>query len=242
MRYWSRYFDVLMPNLLAYEGDALHRRIREGQPISVEYLVEQLHTYLDQFVQRPPYHIISSSLGGKIAIEFAVKYPDLVGRLVLICPSGMGDEEKLPIMEGVKHHDHKKLVASVFHKPRMVDRELLRYYQTKFQSRRWKMGMLKTVKGTNDHIVRPRLAEIKNLTLFVAGQQDRIVDPVVGEKAAADLPNGHFLSIPRCGHAPQIEKPWLINRLVVHFLTAPQPSSHPRFRQLILPKPSRVPS
>src|SRR5258708_7136942 len=69
-RYWSRYFEVYMPNLMAYEGAALQRRIRDGLPISVDYLVEQLHLYLDQFVQTPPYHIVSSSLGGKVAIEF----------------------------------------------------------------------------------------------------------------------------------------------------------------------------
>jgi 2-hydroxy-6-oxonona-2,4-dienedioate hydrolase len=239
-RYWSRYFDVFMPNMMAYEGDAIHRRIREGQPITVDYLVEQLHTYLDQFVQTPPYHLVSSSLGGKVAIEFAVKYPQLVSRLVLLCPSGMGDEERLPIMEGMKNNDHRKMITAVFHKPRHVDRDMLRYYQARFQNRRWKMGIIKLVKGTNDHVVRSKLPQIKNLTLFISGQEDRIVDPRIGETAAQDLPHGHYLSIPHCGHAPQIEKPWLVNRLVVHFLTAPRPSSHPKFTQLILHKPSRV--
>ena len=239
-RFWGRFFDVHAPNLLAYEGDALHSRIRDKLPISVEYLVEQLHVYLTQFVQTPPYHLVSSSLGGKVAIEFALKYPELVSRIVLICPSGMGDEEKLPIMDGVKHHDHHKLINSVFHRPRHVDREMLRYYQSKFQSRKWKMGMLKTVKGTNDHVVRAKLPQIDKLTLVISGEYDRIVDPEVGRQAASEIPNGHHLFIPNCGHAPQIEKPWLINRLVVHFLTAPRPTSHPRFTQLILHKPSRV--
>lgn len=239
-RYWSRYFDVLAPNLLAYEGEALHRRIRDGLPITVDYLVEQLYVYLDQFVQTPPYHIVSSSLGGKVAVEFAAKYPDLVSRLVLICPSGMGDAERLPIMEGVRHNDHKKLIASVFHKPKHVDREMLHYYQSRFQSRRWKMGMIKTVKGTNDHIVRNKLPQLKMPTLLISGQDDKIVSAEEGERAARELSHGHFLSIPNCGHAPQIEKPWLINRLVVHFLMSPRPSSHPRFRELILHKPSRV--
>jgi pimeloyl-ACP methyl ester carboxylesterase len=239
-RYWGRYFDVLMPNLLVYDGEALHRRIKEGLPITVDYLVEQLHEYLDKFVQTPPYHIVSSSLGGKIAVEFAAKHPSLVSRLILLCPSGMGDVEKLPIMEGVKHNDHRHLISSVFHKPKHVDREMLRYYKTKFTSRRWKLGMIKTVKGTNDHVIRTKLPQLTMPTLLVNGQDDRIVCPQEGERAAGDLPNGHFLSIPNCGHAPQIEKPWLINRLVVHFLTSTRPSAHPRFTQLILHKPSRV--
>ena len=239
-RYWARYFDVHTPNLLAYEGEALHRRIREGLPITVDYLVGQLHIYLDQFVQTPPYHLVASSLGGKVAIEFALKHPELVARIVLLCPSGMGDEERLPIMEGVKHNDHRTLISSVFHRPKHVDREMLHYYQSRFKSRKWKMGLLRTVKGTNEHIVRPKLPQISKMTLFVSGEDDRIVDPAVGRRAAMEIPGCQYLSIPNCGHAPQIEKPRLVNRLVVHFLTSPRPSSHPRFTQLILQKPSRV--
>lgn len=91
--FWRRTFDVSMPNLLNYEGDALHRRIADGQPISIDYLVEQMRLYLDNFVQAPPYHLVASSLGGKIAVEFAARHPDQVARMVLLCPSGLGDVE-----------------------------------------------------------------------------------------------------------------------------------------------------
>ena len=45
--YWRGYLDVYLPNLLVYDGPALHRRIDEGLPISVDYLVEQLRLYLE---------------------------------------------------------------------------------------------------------------------------------------------------------------------------------------------------
>src|SRR5262245_13773086 len=60
-RYWRRHFDVHMPNLLVYDGESLHRRIEADQPISVDYLVEQLGRYLEEFVQTPPYHLVASS-------------------------------------------------------------------------------------------------------------------------------------------------------------------------------------
>ena len=84
---------------------------------------------MDQFVQTPPYHIVSSSLGGKVAVEFAVKYPHLVDRMVLLCPSGMGDTERLPILEGGRVDDHEHIVRSVFYKPRKADRGMLGYYK-----------------------------------------------------------------------------------------------------------------
>src|SRR5437588_1089258 len=88
---WRRHFDVHTPKLLAYEGAALHRRIEAGQPVDIEYLVERLHEYLDGFVQSPPYHLVANSLGGKVAIEYAVRYSDEVARLVLLCLSGLSD-------------------------------------------------------------------------------------------------------------------------------------------------------
>ena len=115
--FWRRYFDVHLPNILVYEGDALHRRIEEGLPIDVPYLVEQLRLYLESFVQTPPYHFVASSLGGKVAVEYAVRYPNQVSRMVLLCPSGMGEEERLPIVEGVRRSDHACPDRQCVHRP-----------------------------------------------------------------------------------------------------------------------------
>jgi pimeloyl-ACP methyl ester carboxylesterase len=239
-RFWQRYFDVYTPNILAYEGEALHRKIAAKESITVEYLVEQLFIYLDQFVQTPPYHLVSSSLGGKVAVEFAVRYPQLVNRIVLICPSGMGDTEQLPIMAGVKAQDAHAMVRSVFHKPRRVDGEMLRYYKAKFVNRQWTKGFLRTVKGTLEHTVREQLKKVAAPTLLVTASNDRVCDPQTAEDAARELPNGHFRKIERCGHAPQIEKHWLINRLIVDFLSSTNPTSHPSWTKLILTKPTRA--
>lgn len=239
-RFWRRYFDVHMPNVLAYEGEALHRRIHQDLPITVDYLVEQLHTYLDLFVQAPPYHLVASSLGGKVAVEYAVRYPSEVARMVLLCPSGLGDEEQLPVVEGVRRNDLKALVDSVFHDPKRVDPNLLSYYRRQFTNRRWRLGLLKTIRGTMDHCVRGQLSRVTAPTLLVSGREDRIVSAAHAQTAAAELPNGHFLLIPQCGHAPHMERAWLINRLVVHFLTHPRPSPHPPLRQLLLAKPNTV--
>jgi pimeloyl-ACP methyl ester carboxylesterase len=221
--------------MLVFEGDAIHDRIRSKQPVTVDYLVEELHSFLKRYVQAPPYHIVASSLGGKVTVEFATKYPDLVNRIVLLCPSGMGEDERLPIVEGVRNNDMKALVESVFYNPRRhVDGEMVRYYKRVFPSRRWRSGMLRSVQGTKEHTVREKMKDVLAPTLLVTGANDRICDPLEARAAAAELPNGQFLMLQKCGHAPQIEKAWTINRLVVHFLTHPKPTSRPRFTQLLL--------
>jgi pimeloyl-ACP methyl ester carboxylesterase len=238
--FWRRYFDVFMPNLLVYDGPGLHARIDQGLPITVDYLVEQLHLYLTNFVQTPPYHLVAASMGGKVAVEYAVRYPENVARIVLLCPSGMGDEERLPVLDGVRRSDLKTLVDSVFFDVRSIDTGLLAYYQKQFANRRWRTGLLRTIRGTMEHVVRDRLAQVKQPTLFVSGGQDKIVDPAAAAEAAKLLPDGHYMAIPHCGHAPQMEKPWMINRLVVHFLSSPRPSTNLRLSQLLLAKPNTI--
>src|SRR5262249_44265078 len=146
-------------------------------PVSVDYLVAQLHAYLEDFVQTPPYHLVASSLGGKIAVEYAVRYPDRVARVVLLCPSGLGDEEQLPIVEGVRRNDLRALIDSVFYTPRRADPALLVYYRRQFANRRWRVGLLRTIRGTMEHTVRSRLRSLTQPTLLVSGREDRIVCP-----------------------------------------------------------------
>ena len=217
--YWRKRFDVHLPNLLAYQGTALHERITEDLPITVDYLVEQLRRYLHEFVQNPPYHLTASSLGGKIAVEYAVRYPEDVARMVLLCPSGLGEHEQLPVVDGVRRNDVASVVTSVFADPGALDPGLIEYYKDCFTNRRWRLGLFKTIRGTMDCTVRSRLPFVTQPTLIVSGQEDRIVDPAAAAEAVHELPRGEFMLIPNCGHAPQLEKPGLINRVVVDFLT-----------------------
>jgi pimeloyl-ACP methyl ester carboxylesterase len=236
--FWRRHFDVYLPNLLVYDGPALHQRIDAGLPISVDYLVEQLHRYLESFVQTPPYHLVAASLGGKIAVEYSARYPDRVARLVLLCPSGMGDKECLPIVDGVRRNDPRAIVESAFYDASRADPGLFHYYRQQFANRRWRRGLLRTVRGTRDHGVRERLAELPQPTLIVSGRDDKIVDPRMAAAAAKKLPHGHYRCIPQCGHAPQMERPGLINRLVLHFLTSATPSIRPPMSQFLLARPN----
>lgn len=221
---WRNHFDVHQPALLAYEGNALHRRIDSGFPIDVDYLVERLHEYLDGFVQTPPYHLVANSLGGKVAVEYAVRYPEQVSRLVLLCPSGLSEEERLPVVEGVRRSDLQTLIDSVFHDPGHADPRVLNYYQKQFTNRRWRSGLMRTIRGTMDHRVVGRLAQVSQPTLLIVGHEDRVIDPAQAIQAAKLLPRGKLVTLPNCGHAPQIEQAAAINRLVVAFLHEVDPA------------------
>ncbi len=217
--YWSRRFDVKVPELLVYNGPVIHEQIRRGGEISVEFLANRLGQFLDQFVQRPPYNLVGSSLGGQIILTYAAREPEKVDRIVLLAPSGFGGEERLPVIEGVRRSDSRGLIRSVFCHERFVTDTLVAAIEGKFQDRLWKRGVLHTLRGTLKHSVTDLLDLIAAQCLIVWGTEDRVIADVPGSIRAADrILRCRQVVIPKCGHAPQIEKPRLINRLVHRFL------------------------
>jgi abhydrolase domain-containing protein 6 len=216
--FWSRHFDVKVPELLVYDGDSLHKRIDAGGEITVDYLTDRLAEYLDEYVQRPPYHFVGSSLGGQVILTYATRHPEKVARLALICPSGLFGDENLPMMEGVRRSQYDTLVKSVFHRAHFASDGLVGVIERKFQDRRWKKGVLRTLRGTIGHSVAPLLRAVAPPTLIIWGENDRVISDVAGSIRAADqLLRVRQVVIPKCGHAPQIEKSRLVNQLVLRF-------------------------
>jgi pimeloyl-ACP methyl ester carboxylesterase len=217
--HFSRHFDVKIPEVLVYDGDGLHRHIDAGGEVTVDYLTDRLAVYLDEFVQRPPYHLVGSSLGCQIILGYATKYPEHVARIVLICPSGFHGDENLPAMEGVRRSQYDSLVKSVFHHRRFASEDLVEAFARKFQDRKWKKGVLRTLRGTVGHSIAPLLQSVPQPTLVIWGANDQVLSDVPGAVKAADqILRVRQVVIPRCGHAPQIEKARLVNQLVVRYL------------------------
>jgi len=215
---WQREFDVHMPGLLIYDGPVIQERLAQRQAITVDFLTHRLADYLDGYVQTPPYHLVASSLGGQIAVEYANRNPDKIDRLVLLCPSGMGGEERLPVTEGARHKDYRGLVESTFYNPSIASQGIIDYYERKFKSKAWRKALFETVRSTKSNSIRARLSTIDRPVLVICGREDRIVDTHVVQTAVEPLPNYKFVCISQCGHAPQLEQPQIVNSLIARFL------------------------
>lgn len=139
--------------------------------------------------------------------------------MVLLCPSGLHGEENLPMMEGVRRSQYDTLVRSVFHHKRFATDELVDAIGRKFQDRKWKKGVLRTLRGTVGNSVNSLLERVPHPCLVIWGADDRVIADVPGSVRAADrMLKARQVVIPKCGHAPQIEKARLVNHLVVRFL------------------------
>jgi abhydrolase domain-containing protein 6 len=110
-------------------------------------------------------------------------------------------------------------VRSVFHHKRFATEELVEAIAAKFHDRQWKKGILRTLRGTVGHSVAGLLDQVPHPCLVIWGANDRVISDVGGSIRAADrMLKARQVVIPRCGHAPQIEKARLVNHLVMAFL------------------------
>jgi pimeloyl-ACP methyl ester carboxylesterase len=215
----SRDFDLQVPEILVYDGDAIHAQIDAGGEINVDYLADRLCRFLEEFVQKAPCALVASSLGCQVAMTVAVRRPAYVSKLVLICPSGVGGSENLPVIEGVKRSDYDKLVRSVFFRSPFASADLVAAMHRKFQDRKWKKGVLRTLRGTLGNSVTNLLPQIAQPVLVIWGASDRVLSDVPAAiRAAEQIPRVRQVVIPNCGHAPQIERAALVNRLISRFL------------------------
>ncbi|HEY2156466.1 MAG TPA: alpha/beta fold hydrolase, partial [Isosphaeraceae bacterium] len=168
---------------------------------------------------RPPYNLVGSSLGGQVVATLATRHPKLVSKIVFLCPSGFHGDENLPMMEGVRRSQYDSLVKSVFHRSQFASDDLVEVIEKKFQCREWKKGVLRTLRGTVGHSVADLLEQIPQPSLVIWGENDRVISDVPGSiRAAERILKVRQVVIPKCGHAPQIEKSHLVNTLVTRFL------------------------
>lgn len=160
--------------------------------------------------------VMGCSLGGWVALEIAARYPERVGRLVLVSSVGirladvpmadlfalqLGQEDKM--RELVFHdpeHPLAKLVIPTFDE--LDDEQLMAFIQ----------AMAATAKvGWNPYMHDPRLEpllpRVSADTLVVWGADDRIAPLPYGEHLAQRIPNARLVTVPECGHAIWFEKP-----------------------------------
>src|SRR5262249_44711167 len=107
----------------------------------------------------------------------------------------------------------------VFHRTHFASDELVSVIERKFSDRKWKKGVLRTLRGTVGHSVSSLLNQVPHPTLAIWGENDHVLSDVAGSvRAAEQILKVRQVVIPKCGHAPQIEKSRLVNQLVLRFL------------------------
>jgi len=162
------------------------------------YTLSFLASFLLGFIQAVALEQVSlagHSLGGGVALKFALQFPQMVKKLILVDAWGFGRVTLLGW-----------LIATSCNLWRRVFRP------DKFYP------FLEKEPGSGNHWIRVEdLTRLETPTLLIWGEKDLYLPVSQAHRAHQLLPNSD-LHILGCGHAPQKERSEEFNRLVLEFL------------------------
>jgi pimeloyl-ACP methyl ester carboxylesterase len=175
-------------------------------------------------------HICGVSMGGMIAQEIAINYPERVGKLILGCTAagrtgslgtilGLGEDytddevRSLPIMKFANFltsYSFNKCLYRMFMVP------MAKVY-ARFSSPAGLTGQLEAVLA---HNTLDRLHTISAPTLVITGAEDRLIAPGSSEELAHGIPDARLVKIEGGSHSFFIEMRGRANKEILDFLRA----------------------
>lgn len=229
---WDAQFDALSQNyhVIRYDRQAYGRSGIPSVPFSILETAKTLlkHLEIEQAI------LIGSSIGGTIALHFALAYPAMVQKLIIVGSpvSGMAwspefqqrmDDVFMPMHEEGNLEEKAERVADdpyLIAPGNTVAREQLR--QKLRANPRCLIGhgqlMKKNLIQFGEFVALERLHEIQVPTMIIVGDSDAPDLHTHTAAMQAGIPNAQRVIIPQAGHYPYIEQPGEFNRLVLQFL------------------------
>jgi pimeloyl-ACP methyl ester carboxylesterase len=184
-------------------------------------------------------HVVGNSMGGRVAIELGLSYPDRVRALGLLCPAvawirrGLHPIVRLlrPELGLLPHGFRRSVVAghfwSFFHDRDAIDPAIgdlmVDEFQRIYHSAGARYAFLASARNIyleapfGDGGFYPRLGGLEAPALFVWGSHDPLVPPAFSRHIQRWLPNAKQLTIEGCGHVPQVERAQQTSELLMRF-------------------------
>jgi len=179
-------------------------------------------------------HLLGNSMGGYVALEFALAYPDRVGRLVLMGPGGLavnilGPEQSEgarrlgEFMMAPSKKAMEAWVDTMVANKAVVDDALIEERLANAQAPGALESAMAIFMSLGQHPepipLWARLKEMKAPTLVTWGRDDRML-PVEGSLLGfRQLPNAELHIFSKCGHWAQVERKDDFERVAIEFLT-----------------------
>ena len=167
--------------------------------------------------------LVGHSFGGMVACEVAAASPRRARRLVLIDPIGFWRDAD-PVVNWMAL-EPAELRRRLFRDPdgeaagRMFgdtdDEKAAAAARVRLA---WAMGSTgKFIWPIPDKGLKKRIHRIKAPTLLLWGKEDRLVPPVYADEFTRRLPGARLQTVDQAGHAPHLEQPETVARIVREF-------------------------
>lgn len=203
-------YKVHMPQLPLFDFS-----FREGR---LDYLVNFLHKYIES-ENLGKVVLVGNSLGGHIALLYALRYPQNVQKIVLAGSSGLFENSFNGTFPRIKDRGYiAEKVKQTFYKKEVVTDELVDEVFEIVQSRVKTLSIIGLARAAQKQNLASQLVHIELPVLLIWGLQDDVTPPYVALEFEKLLPNAELCFIDECGHVPMMEQPDHFNRYLKKFL------------------------
>ena len=185
--------------------------------------VPGLVAYVEGFVAAlalpPDFTVLGNSLGGHIALVYALKNPDRVNRLVLTGSSGLFENSMGASFPKRGNYAYvQERVGFTFYDPTVATQELVDEVFNVTNSNSKCLRIIAIARSAQRHNLSKELARITVPVLLVWGLNDTITPPPVAHEFARLLPHAELRFLDHCCHAPMMERPAGFNAYLRTFL------------------------
>jgi 3-oxoadipate enol-lactonase len=221
---FAQHYRVIRLDMAGYGQSQVPNR-----PFASHAQVAQLLTLLG--AERA--HVVGVSWGGRVALDFALVYPQMLDALVLVCPSVSGEEPseevrrfgeeeerliELGDLDAASELNVRTWVDGPHRGPEQVD-----------SSVRDRVRMMQHLAFTIPEpegaaLIRldppaiGRLAEVRSRTLVVVGDLDIDEKVAMAKRAANEIPGAQLITFHGTAHMLTMERPEEFGRAVLDFL------------------------
>jgi len=186
--------------------------------------VKSLAAYINRFVEFKKFkeiNLLGNSLGGHVALVYALEHPERVKTMILTGSSGLYENAmggSFPRREDYEFIKAK--VAYTFYDPIHATPELVDEVFEIVNNKDKLIRILALAKSAIRHNIGQDLYRFAMPVCLIWGRNDQITPPEVAEEFHSLLPHSDLYWIDLCGHAPMMERPEEFNAILEPWLTS----------------------
>jgi pimeloyl-ACP methyl ester carboxylesterase len=212
--------------VLLYDCRGMWKSDHPEAPYSMAQHADDLAGLLDALgIEKA--HIAGISYGAEVSMAFAIQYPAKTQSLIVI--DGVSEihpllrAQTMPWLMAAEKHDAEWLLKTSYHmnfaedwiraNQAFIDASVDRYAEMDLDA------LARLMKAFYDLDLTSQLSAIQAPTLVIAGEKDLIKGREYAEIIAAQIQGSEFVMVPGSGHALCLEKPAVLNTLLLGFVT-----------------------
>lgn len=184
--------------------------------------VKDLASFVTDFVDHKGFEnpiLIGNSLGGHIALVYALELSDNYKAIVLTGSSGLFENSMGGSFPKRGNYEYiKERIEYTFYDPKTATKELVDEVFGIVNDRIKVLKIIGMSKSAMKHNVKGELHRITKPVCLIWGKDDKITPPEVADDFYAALPDSELHFIEKCGHAPMMERPLEFNVIFEKFL------------------------